>query len=83
MKNALMSSALCILLASCMAADEPEPVLGSITYGGAPRSRLHKAPVVSTVHNFVEYRGQRREETYIVQPDRSLRLVGRESVYDE
>ncbi len=83
MRNVLVTSALCFLLTSCTAAYEPEPVPGSITYGGAPRSRLQKAPVGSAVHNFVEYRGQRREETYIVQPDRSLKLVRRESVYDE
>jgi hypothetical protein len=43
---------------------------------------VQKAPIGSTVHNYVDYRGQRREETYIVQPDRSLRLVRREIVPD-
>lgn len=60
-----------------------EPVPGSITYGGVPRTRLQKAPIGSTVHNYVEDRGQRKEETYVVQPDRSLKLVRRELVPDD
>jgi len=73
--------AICIALTSC-SAHEVEAVPGSITYGGAPKSRVQKAPIGSAVHNYVDYRGLRREETYIVQPDRSLKLVRREIVPD-
>ncbi|MFB9947643.1 hypothetical protein ACFFP0_02230 [Rhizobium puerariae] len=54
------------------------PIPGSITYGGQPRTRLTKAPVGSIVpHEFRNQLGQRVEETYIIQPDRSLKLVSR------
>ncbi len=55
-----------------------EPIPGSITYGGQPRTRLQKAPVGSSVpHDFRTSRGERVRETYIIQPDRSLKLVNR------
>ncbi|MBY3198789.1 hypothetical protein [Rhizobium laguerreae] len=69
------------LLAGCSAADRPalEPIPGSITYGGQPRTKLAKSPVGSAVYNqFYNGTGQRVEETYILQPDRSLKLVRRE-----
>jgi hypothetical protein len=55
-----------------------EPIPGSITYGGQPRTRLQKAPVGSSVnHQFRNQFGQRVEERYVIQPDRSLKLVSR------
>ncbi|WP_117191772.1 hypothetical protein [Rhizobium terrae] len=55
-----------------------EPIPGSITYRGQPRTRLTKAPVGSIVpHEFRNELGQRVDETYIIQPDRSLKLVSR------
>lgn len=55
-----------------------QPIPGSITYGGQPRSRLTRSPVGSPVsHTFNNEFGQRVEETYIIQPDRSLKLVSR------
>ena len=55
-----------------------EPIPGSITYGGQPRTRLKKAPVGSLVpHTFRNSFGQRVDEEYIIQPDRSLKLVSR------
>lgn len=66
-----------LALASCTTT-ELEPIPGSITYGGQPSTRLTKAPVGSTVsHEF--YDGSREVlETYVIQPDRSLKLVRRE-----
>ncbi|TAU74860.1 hypothetical protein ELI15_01340 [Rhizobium ruizarguesonis] len=69
------------MLAGCSAADTAalEPIPGSITYGGQPRTKLTKSPVGSAVYNqFYNGTGQRVEETYILQPDRSLKLVRRE-----
>ncbi|MBY5557710.1 hypothetical protein HFO41_15410 [Rhizobium leguminosarum] len=69
------------LLAGCSSVDTPalEPIPGSITYGGQPRTKLSKSPVGSAVYNqFYNWTGQRVEETYILQPDRSLKLVRRE-----
>jgi hypothetical protein len=55
-----------------------EPIPGSITYGGQPRSRLTRSPIGSVVnHEFRNEFGQRVEERYILQPDRSLKLVSR------
>tara|TARA_R110002020_G_scaffold210743_4_gene417003 strand:+ start:981 stop:1235 length:255 start_codon:yes stop_codon:yes gene_type:complete len=58
-----------------------EPVPGSITYGGQPATRLTKAPIGSTVTNrFRDQFGQEWGERYILQPDRSLKLVSRERI---
>lgn len=55
-----------------------EPIPGSITYGGQPRTKLKKAPIGSTLHNnFYGPYGERIEETYMVMPDRSLKIVAR------
>jgi hypothetical protein len=54
-----------------------EPIPGSITYGGQPRTKLKKAPVGSPVVHRFESGGNEYEERYIIQPDRSLRLVSR------
>lgn len=54
-----------------------EPIPGSITYGGQPRSKLQKSPIGSVVVHRFESRGFQYEERYILQPDRSLKLVSR------
>lgn len=60
-----------------------EPIPGSITYGGQPRTKLTKAPVGSIVpHQFFDNFGRRVHETYVIEPDRSLRLVSRRIDYD-
>ncbi|MDK1373330.1 MULTISPECIES: hypothetical protein [unclassified Sinorhizobium] len=60
-----------------------EPIPGSITYGGQPRTRLRRAPVGSIVpHQFNDRAGRSVYETYVVEPDGSLRLVGRRYRYD-
>jgi len=64
----------------------PEPIPGSITYGGQPRTKLTKSPVGSWFHHrFTDQYGRTVEETYVIQPDRSLLLTGRvvlEDVFD-
>lgn len=63
------------LLASPVMAIEPIP--GSITYNGQPATRLQKAPIGSQLtHEFYSGTG-RYSETYIIQSDRSLKLVSR------
>ncbi len=66
-------------LAACTAqTGSLEPIPGSITYGGQPRTKLTKAPVGSTLsHTFYDTMGRQVDETYIIQPDRSLRLIRR------
>ncbi|NRP74018.1 hypothetical protein ILFOPFJJ_04939 [Ensifer psoraleae] len=60
-----------------------EPIPGSITYGGQPRTRLTKAPIGSIVpHQFNDRAGRTVYETYVIEPDRSLRLVSRRYRYD-
>ncbi|OHV78696.1 hypothetical protein [Rhizobium sp. LCM 4573] len=54
-----------------------EPIEGSITYKNPNAVRLEKAPVASPVTNKFFYNGEHYEDTYLVQPDRSLKLVNR------
>lgn len=55
-----------------------EPIPGSITYGGQPRTKLEKSPVGSIVnHDFIMNDGRRAYETYRIEPDRSLTLLNR------
>ncbi|MCJ8519625.1 hypothetical protein ABID21_002654 [Pseudorhizobium tarimense] len=83
MRHIAIISALVVALSACtttVASTSPglEPIPGSITYGGQPRTRLTKAPIGSPVHHqFRNEFGQRVEELYIIQPDRSLKLVSR------
>ncbi|MDK4741220.1 hypothetical protein QA648_26355 (plasmid) [Rhizobium sp. CB3171] len=58
-----------------------QPIPGSITYGGQPRMKLTKSPIGSQVpHRFTDQWGDDVFETYIIQPDRSLRLVDRKII---
>jgi hypothetical protein len=83
LKQVVLIAALAAALGGCTAtnlSDAPglEPIPGSITYGGQPRTRLTKAPVGSSVsHQFFNEFGYRVEERYVIQPDRSLKLVWR------
>ena len=55
-----------------------EPIPGSITYGGQPRTKLTKSPIGSTFeHRFDDGPGREVFETYRIQPDRSLLLISR------
>ncbi|MCJ8507009.1 hypothetical protein MUU53_03690 [Rhizobium lemnae] len=66
-----------LLLVGC-ASTEIAPIPGSITYSGQPKTKLTLSPIGSTFsHDF--YDGTRVvEETYQIQPDRSLKIVRRE-----
>jgi hypothetical protein len=55
-----------------------EPVPGSITFGGQPRTKLLKAPVGSTVtHQFYNDAGQDVHEVYLLDENRNLQLIAR------
>ncbi|THK37247.1 hypothetical protein EHS39_15600 [Ensifer sp. MPMI2T] len=92
MKYVLPALFAALLLGACTSTTRPpsvgygrylEPIPGSITYGGQPRTKLTKAPVGSIVpHQFFDNFGHRVYETYVIEPDRSLRLVGRRIDYD-
>jgi hypothetical protein len=74
MKKTLMALAALLLASPALAL---EPIPGSITYGGGPHARLMKSPIGSTlVHRFT-FEDQDYEERYVLQQDRSLRLVSR------
>lgn len=80
MKKRLLLLALLPLLTACDQTASPglEPIPGSITYGGQPTQKLMKSPIGSQLpHEFRDQWGQRVKETYILQPDRSLKLVNR------
>ncbi|MGY5806209.1 hypothetical protein ACXHXG_00750 [Rhizobium sp. LEGMi198b] len=70
------------LLAACTTNDQSlQPIPGSITYGGQPRLKLTLSPPGTRLpHHFVNQWGQDVYETYIIQPDRSLKLVSREEI---
>ena len=54
-----------------------DPIPGSITYKGQPRSKLTKSPIGSTfTHSFRRF-DDRVIETYQIQPDRSLKIIDR------
>lgn len=75
-----------LFLAACTAggASPVEPIPGSITYNGQPRTKLTKSPVGSTFdHTFFDRQGRRVVETYQIQPDRSLLLVRRYIRYED
>lgn len=83
MRKAILAATLAAVLATCTAMPEISPIPGSITYGGQPTTKLTKAPVGSVVHHQLnDQYGKRAEETYIIQPDRSLRLVRRHQIID-
>lgn len=72
--------ALCIAgcTASAGGGNYPDPIPGSITYGGQPRTKLTKSPVGSWFHHrFTDQFGRTVQETYVIQPDRSLLLTNR------
>lgn len=83
MRNAILTAALAVGLVACAPMPELAPIPGSITYGGQPATKLTKAPIGSVVrHRLKNEYGQPTEETYVIQPDRTLRLVRREEVTD-
>lgn len=80
MKPYLAVLPLAFALAACdqTATSSLQPIPGSITYRGQPTQKLTKSPVGSILpHVFTDQWGERVRETYIVQPDRSLKLVDR------
>lgn len=86
MKIAPLGIFLVLVLSACTSTTvgygDLQPIPGSITYGGQPRTKLTKAPVGSIVpHQFFDNLGYRVYETYIIEPDRSLRLTSRRIEY--
>lgn len=85
MRNSVAAVIVSVSLGGCTAgvatygfSPNLEPIPGSITYRGQPRTKLTKAPVGSIVpHEFRDEFGRRVSEIYVIQPDRSLRLVSR------
>ncbi|WP_276120389.1 hypothetical protein [Pararhizobium qamdonense] len=75
----LLILALGLLVASCTTSQQSlEPIPGSITYGGQPRTKLMKSPIGSTFdHRFLGANGTRWIETYRIQPDRTVEIVDR------
>lgn len=76
----ILLPAIALFITGCTTS-ELEPVPGSITYGGQPAGHLTKAPIGSAVGNrFRDQFGQEWSERYIIQPDRSLKLVNRQRI---
>lgn len=69
--------------ASGLSSGDLEPIPGSIIYGGQPMTRLMKAPVGSSItHDFFSG-GNQYVETYVIQPDHSLKLTNRTQRMDD
>ena len=80
MKIPLLFLAFTLMLTGCDQTTSPglQPIPGSITYGGQPSQKLTKSPIGSLLpHTFTDQWGERVRELYILQPDRSLKLVDR------
>ncbi|MBP1858700.1 hypothetical protein [Rhizobium herbae] len=81
MKSAVFV-AVALVLVSCTTV-QLDPIPGSITYGGQPRTKLTKSPAGSTFsHTFHDQRGNYWSETYQIQPDRSLKIISRRRAED-
>ncbi|TWF54835.1 hypothetical protein [Neorhizobium alkalisoli] len=80
MKPLICAAALGLLVATPVFALDPIP--GSLTYQGQQRQHLQKAPVGSSFTYDFSYAGSGYTERYIVQPDRSLKLVDRIKRHD-
>jgi len=80
MKSIIIFAGLSALLAACSQTDtELKPIPGSITYRGQPQQKLTQSPVGARIrHHFTNDLGQDVYETYVLQPDRSLKLINRE-----
>jgi hypothetical protein len=78
MKAYVIACAAVIALSSCTSGSaELEPIPGSITYAGHV-ARLSRSPAGSVLpHEFKDHLGRWVRETYIVQPDGTLKLVRR------
>ena len=59
-----------------------EPIPGSLTYGGGPRTKLLKSPIGSSLSHMFYSGSQLYVESYILLPDRSLKLVSRSRASD-
>jgi hypothetical protein len=80
-RSTLTAGLAALLLLSACTTPALEPIPGSITYGGQPRTKLTKSPIGSTFpHRFRDDRGDGWEETYRIAPDRSLDLISRRRV---
>ncbi|NTJ42180.1 hypothetical protein G6L28_06140 [Agrobacterium larrymoorei] len=82
----IIVSALTLAVAGCttgISSRELQPIPGSITYNGQPRTKLTKSPIGSTfTHSFRTWDGDRYIETYQILPDRSLQIIDRRVVRD-
>jgi hypothetical protein len=68
------------LLAACTMTEQSlQPIPGSITYRGQPEMKLTQSPPGTRLpHHFTNQWGEDVYETYIIQPDHSLKLVSRQ-----
>ncbi len=75
---AIILAGLAVQTALATKARALEPISGSITYQGQPRTKLLKSPIGSTFSHRFYADGAHYEETYKIGQDRSLELVRRQ-----
>ncbi len=78
----ILSAALIAVVAGSAAFAEIQPIPGSLTYGNA-NVHLQKAPAGSTMfHKFISRDGDKVNEVYRVNQDRTVTLVNRSIIND-
>ena len=85
MKISMLAMFGALALSACSTATNApgyDPIPGSITYNGQPRTKLTKSPIGSTLSHEIRANGGQYIETYQIQPDRSLKIVRRIFVPD-
>ncbi|TCQ99446.1 hypothetical protein [Neorhizobium sp. JUb45] len=69
---------ICTIVLGTTQAFALDAIPGSLIYKGQPVTRLQKAPVGSSfTHDFISSDGGDYEETYVIQSDRTVKLVSR------
>lgn len=55
-----------------------EPISGSLTFKGQPKTKLQRSPIGSTVPHHFHADRDSYYETYVLREDRSLELISRQ-----
>jgi hypothetical protein len=77
---AILLAGLAVQTALATKARAFEPIAGSLTFQGQPKTKLLKSPIGSTFSHRFYAGGAHYEETYKIREDRSLELVRRQQL---
>jgi len=77
---AILLAGLAVQTALATKARALEPIPGSLTFQGQPKTKLLKSPIGSTFSHRFYADGAHYEETYKIREDRSLELLRRQQL---